>query len=113
MAKETLKSILGEKLKLCESEPEKLFLVAANKLGYVASFIPQYELSGYRLDFAIPNKKIAIEIDGYNFHKTKEQMNYDYKREQSLEILGWRVFRFTGSQVFKNSENVSIMSLNA
>ncbi|MGB5099046.1 MAG: tetratricopeptide repeat protein [Methanothrix sp.] len=104
MAKETLKSILGEKLKLCESEPEKLFLVAANKLGYITSFIPQYELSGYRLDFAIPNRKIAIEIDGYNFHKTKEQMNYDYKREQSLERLGWRVFRFTGSQVFKNSE---------
>jgi very-short-patch-repair endonuclease len=105
MAKEKQSSIrLGERLKLCESEPEKLFLVAANKLGYIDIFTPQYYILGYRLDFAIPDRNIAVEIDGYSFHNTKEQINRDYKREQQLEKLGWRFFRFTGSQVFNNPE---------
>ena len=104
MAKESKTPKLGEKLKLCESESEKLFIVAANKLGYIDIIIAQYCILGYRLDFAIPDKKIAIEIDGYDFHKTKQQINHDYKRAQQLEKLGWRIFRFTGSQVFKNPD---------
>ena len=56
----------------------------------------------YRLDFAIPEKKIAIEVDGHEFHSTKEQRTKDAVRDRNLQLEGWRVFRFTGSEIYAN-----------
>lgn len=91
----------------------KFFASAANR---IPSLIPQFEVktsSGkcYRLDFAILEsigsgdrfvQRVAIEIDGHEYHKTKEQRTYDAEKEQSLKLDGWEVIRFTGSQIFEN-----------
>jgi hypothetical protein len=62
----------------------------------------------YRLDLAIhalnrasgASAAIAVELDGHDFHeRTKEQAERDRKRDRDLQALGWRVARFTGSQV--------------
>ena len=58
----------------------------------------------YRLDFAVPDKKIAIEIDGHKFHSSKASRTTDAKRDRDLQIAGWRVFRFTGSEIYKSPE---------
>ena len=47
---------------------------------------------------------LVIECDGYNYHSSKEQMQYDYKRENDLKIAGFNVIRFTGSQIYSNPE---------
>lgn len=44
--------------------------------------------------------KYAIELDGYNYHSNKKQMEYDYKRENDLKKFGYTVIRFTGSQIY-------------
>lgn len=36
------------------------------------------------------------------YHSNKEQMNYDYEREQDLQLAGYKIMRFTGSQIFNN-----------
>ncbi len=95
---------LADKMKLCQSEVEKLFLVAADKIGHSQELWPQYPASGYFIDFAIVDKKIAIEIDGHDYHKTIEQRTHDSKRDRDLDLEGWRILRFTGSEVRRDAE---------
>jgi very-short-patch-repair endonuclease len=52
---------------------------------------------GYVLDFAIPEKKIDIECDGEHFHK--EGNSRDRKRNWVLRNRGWKILRFTGTQI--------------
>ncbi|WP_161600345.1 endonuclease domain-containing protein [Pseudomonas mandelii] len=63
---------------------------------------PQYQAGRYRLDFAIPNKRIAIELDGHEYHKTKYQRTHDAQRDRWLFGEGWNVLRFTGSEIYKD-----------
>lgn len=61
---------------------------------------PQHPVGRYRLDFAIPSKRIAIELDGHEYHKTKYQRTHDAKRDRWLFGEGWHVLRFTGSEIY-------------
>jgi hypothetical protein len=45
---------------------------------------------------------IIIECDGYNYHSSKEQMQYDYNRENNLKLAGYDIIRFTGSQIYNS-----------
>ena len=95
---------LLNKLDACESEIEKLFLCAA--YGRIEGLIPQYHVLNYRIDFAVPEKMIAIEIDGHEYHKTKEQRTHDNQREREIKLAlptNWTVIRFTGSEIFQNA----------
>jgi very-short-patch-repair endonuclease len=63
----------------------------------------------YRLDFAIRDRefdwKIAIECDGHNFHeRTPEQAQRDRERDRLLQIDGWTVLRFTGTEINRDLE---------
>jgi very-short-patch-repair endonuclease len=66
---------------------------------------PQYPYKGYILDFmyeesGLENIKFCIEIDGQDYHKTKEQRLHDYQRERYLQEEGFVVIRFTASEVY-------------
>lgn len=63
---------------------------------------PQHSVGKYRLDFALPDKKIAIELDGHEYHKTKYQRTHDAQRDRWLYGQGWHVLRFTGSEIYKD-----------
>lgn len=65
----------------------------------------------YKVDFCVEtfvnnsdeyyfNKPILIELDGHDYHSTKEQRNRDYERENNLKLAGYHIMRFTGSQVY-------------
>jgi very-short-patch-repair endonuclease len=68
---------------------------------------PQYPVHIYIIDFYIlddtTNKKYAIEIDGYDYHSTKEQRFKDYRRERFLLEEGYTVIRFMGSEVYTDA----------
>jgi len=63
---------------------------------------PQHPVGKYRLDFAIPDKHIAIELDGHEYHKTRYQRTHDAKRDRWLYGQGWHVLRFTGTEIHEN-----------
>ena len=46
--------------------------------------------------------KYAVELDGFEYHSSKQQVNHDYEREQDLLAAGYKVIRFTGSQIYKD-----------
>jgi len=96
-----------EKEILTESPIEDMFWAELKKNlndEQIKLFTPQYNISNgkYRIDFAIPTKKIAIELDGHKYHTTKEQITHDYERERYLQRLGWSIIRFTGTEIHRN-----------
>ncbi len=77
--------------------------------GFPFSLLPQHEIedSKYRLDFAIPEHMIAVELDGHEFHeKTKEQVTYRNQRDRHLQAAGWTVFHFSGSELYRGQIEV-------
>lgn len=62
---------------------------------------PQHQVGKYRIDFSIPDKMIAIELDGHEFHKTVKQRTHDAQRDRWLLTQGWIVLRFTGTEIFR------------
>ena len=62
----------------------------------------------YRIDIALEAEKIAIEIDGWQYHgKFKSAHETDRERQNHLAVAGWLVLRFTAGQIFKDLEGVS------
>ena len=57
----------------------------------------------YRLDFAIPPKKLAIEVDGLAFHNGQASFIKDRNRQRDLEMEGWRVLRFAAKEVMNDA----------
>jgi very-short-patch-repair endonuclease len=58
--------------------------------------------SMFRLDFVVQGKKIAIELDGHDFHeRTPEQVAHRNLRDRKLQADGWLVFHISGSELFR------------
>jgi len=61
----------------------------------------------WRFDYAIPDKKIAIEIEGGVWisgrHNRASGFLKDMEKYNTATILGWRVLRFTPEE-FANGE---------
>ncbi|HET7385618.1 MAG TPA: DUF559 domain-containing protein [Nocardioidaceae bacterium] len=45
----------------------------------------------YRLDFAYPKHKVAVEYDGREFHTSPQQREHDRQRREWLRSRGWTV----------------------
>lgn len=52
----------------------------------------EYPVSGFCLDIAVPELKLAFEYDGSYWHQDKEK---DKKRDEVLKQLGWKVTRIS------------------
>ena len=82
---------------------------------------PQKQIGKYRVDFLVegyyfekPSRfsQIIIECDGHDFHeRTKEQAGRDKKRDRELQALGFKVYRFTGSEIWKTDGRCVLESL--
>lgn len=56
----------------------------------------------YRVDFLLKDARLIIELDGHDYHSTKEQLAKDASRQRYLIRAGYTVMRFTGSEIFKD-----------
>lgn len=68
-----------------------------DKTYKVDFLVESYTYNGEKVVLENP---IVIELDGYNYHSTKEQRNRDCQKENELKLAGYHVMRFTGTQVF-------------
>ncbi len=59
------------------------------------------------MDFAYPEIKLAIEVDGFGVHGTPRAMAKDFVRQNGLVPHGWHVLRFTWRQVTRQPEMVA------
>ena len=59
-----------------------------------------------RVDFAFPPLRIAVEVDGYEFHTAYEVFQDDRVRGNELELAGWTVLHFTWEQLRQRPDYV-------
>jgi very-short-patch-repair endonuclease len=63
----------------------------------------QYLVTGpgfsYRVDFAYPDVRVVIEVDGWRYHAQRAAFEADRRRDAMLQSAGWVVLRFTWLQV--------------
>jgi hypothetical protein len=95
------------RISLIESPIELQFYKAMKELGITLE--PQYDFisedgRNYRADFADSVKKIVFELDGHDYHKTKEQRTNDARRERDFQKMGWTVIRFTGTEIYTDCQ---------
>ena len=67
----------------------------------------QFVVGPYRLDFAYPELKIALEVDGWEVHGTPKAMQADLERQNALVAMGWTVLRFTWHDVIRRPAKVA------
>src|SRR5262245_18189029 len=68
-------------------------------------FRRQLPIAGHIVDFACPEKKLVVEIDGSQ-HGEHHQAQADAVRDQNLQKLGWTVIRFWNDDVLRDIEGV-------
>ena len=51
------------------------------------------------VDFAYPDLRLAIEVDGYRWHTGKPRWAHDLARRNRLSALGWRVIHVTETDI--------------
>ena len=85
---------LGETQGSFESPWEEVLFNALERAGIET--LSQYRFDQYKLDLAIPDSMIDIEIDGEYWHRNLDgsRVLSDLKRDTHLETRGWRVKRF-------------------
>jgi very-short-patch-repair endonuclease len=101
---------------------------------------PQKEIGSYRVDFLVTlsrigpdynrpittpsgkqlvgtknvTKRLIVECDGHEFHeKTKEQVRRDRQRDRALQSLGMPVFRYPGSELYRDVFRCAAEALTA
>ncbi|MGH8961530.1 MAG: endonuclease domain-containing protein [Jatrophihabitantaceae bacterium] len=81
------------------AESERVLHRLLRKAG-ITGWTPNYpvwhdgDLIGV-VDIALPDKKIAIEVDGWAYHSDVERFQRDRTRQNDLVALGWTILRFT------------------
>ncbi len=68
-------------------------------------FYRQKNIGDYIVDFYCPSAKLIVEIDGGQ-HYSGDTRTKDQKRDEFLNRLGFKVLRFSNSDVFENIEGV-------
>jgi very-short-patch-repair endonuclease len=66
-----------------------------------------------RVDFAYPERKIAIEADGYRWHSDAARWRRDLSRRNELTRAGWLVLHFTWADVSSRPRDVAATILAA
>lgn len=105
----------------CESPIEAAYYqalsIAASLRGLEIITRTQHKIADYRVDFFIRTSglkcpkcsagpfraEVIVECDGHDFHeRTKEQASRDRSRDRMLQQMGYVVFRYTGSDIWKD-----------
>jgi hypothetical protein len=108
-----LRALLEERYgeHLPESVLEQAFLRVLRERG-VEEPTPQHEICdrlGFvaRVDFAYPDRGIAIELDSVRYHLDAETFEKDHVKRARLTATGWTVLAFTWHMVVDHPGNVA------
>jgi very-short-patch-repair endonuclease len=100
--------VLVERAKHMRRNPtpfeRKLWLALRAKRFQGAKFRQQQVIGSYIVDFACRTPRmLVVEVDGDSHGN---QLAYDERRQEQLKALGYRVLRFTNSDVGGNLDGV-------
>lgn len=80
------------------SEAERL-TVKLFRSAYITGWVANLPSCGYVIDFAFPGHMVAVEIDGFGFHRDAATFQRDRTKRNALVAAGWTVLNFTWSDL--------------
>lgn len=86
------------------SYPEEFFMKVIENEFEDKSYIREYPVSIYSIDFAWVSKKLAIEIDGEQHYRFDEYQERDFKKDTLLENNGWKILRIRWKDIYNNPQ---------
>lgn len=60
-----------------------------------------------RVDLAYSSVRLAIEVDGYEFHSSRKAFDDDRRRDARLATMGWQVIRATSAVTRDSSDFIA------
>jgi hypothetical protein len=71
--------------------------------------LPSFNVSlcGHEVDAYWPQYGLVVELDGWEWHRTRKSFEEDRRRAAVLEAAGYRLLRFTWRQVIDEPELVA------
>ncbi|MCW2995882.1 MAG: hypothetical protein JWQ18_3377 [Conexibacter sp.] len=88
------------------SDLEALFLQLCLDHALPRPQVNRYE-NGRELDFRWPERRLAVETNGFWVHRARDAFESDHERRLALEAAGWRVISLTWRQVTRTPEAVA------
>lgn len=100
LSKKNLKNIRNLRK---DSTPQEIIIWSRlkNRNFRNLKFRRQYNIGKYIADFVCLEKKLIIELDGWQ-HKEENRERYDKKRTKYLEMQGFKVVRFWNNEINNN-----------
>jgi predicted transcriptional regulator of viral defense system len=80
------------------SELEERFLALCDDHGIPRPKV-NTRIEGEEVDFVWRDAKLIVEVDGYAYHRSPSSFEDDRERDVKLALAGWRVLRFTWTQL--------------
>ena len=93
----------ARRLRRDATEAERVLWRALRAMALPVQVRRQHPVGRYIADFAVPSRKLVIEIDGGQHETAVAQ---DTARSRMLEAHGWRVIRFWNNDVMSNLPGV-------
>ncbi|GMV03910.1 MAG: hypothetical protein AMXMBFR53_01920 [Gemmatimonadota bacterium] len=90
---------------LTRSQPEALLLKRLRRAG-VPQPTANARIHGIEVDLLFPDYRLAVEIDGYAFHRQRPAFEEDRSRAAALAARGIMVLRFTPRQLTREPDKV-------
>lgn len=88
---------IGNPIDLCDSDFERDVYKRLIEKGY--NVVPQVKVGVFSIDLVVEgenDQRLAIELDGDKYHLPEKWMD-DWKRQRTMERVGWQFWRCWGS----------------
>ncbi|MGX7698079.1 type IV toxin-antitoxin system AbiEi family antitoxin domain-containing protein [Gordonia polyisoprenivorans] len=88
------------------SEAERLTVRIFRAAG-VSGWVANLPTCGYVIDFAFPDQKVAVEIDGFAYHRDAVAFQRDRTKRNALMRSGWQVLNYTWADLIDRPDQVA------
>lgn len=97
----------ANKMRKEPTEAESVLWERLRRKNLGIRFYRQHIIDDYIVDFVCLERSLIVEVDG-KYHFTAEQKDADKLREDRLQLLGYKIIRFTNEDILCNIDNVII-----
>ena len=97
---------------LTRSEAERRMKQLLREAGLPAALTNQ-RIAGYEADFVWPERRLIVEVDGYQFHGHRAAFERDRKRDAAHTLAGYRVMRITWRALTEERMAVAVIIARA
>jgi Protein of unknown function (DUF559) len=88
------------------SELERQFIDLCREHGLPPPLV-NHMVCGFEVDAVWAEPRLVVELDGYEFHRTRRAFEHDRARDAALQLAGYRVLRFTQRRIEREPDAVA------